>query len=180
MHYANKDLSRFEDDSAYDPEEYYNVDPRQVLERSYGAVLEDIDKENLVGSTTACLAVLREDELRIANLGDCAVLVIRGPEIVLRTPEQQHSFNFPFQLGTGSKDSPKDAMIFTLKVKEGDVVVVASDGLFDNLFDDEILDITVAMTEGGTRGALHLNPQKLADMLAMRCREGGVKTVWFA
>jgi serine/threonine protein phosphatase PrpC len=57
---------------------------------------------------------------------------------------------------------------------------VASDGLFDNLFDDEILDITVGMTEGGTRRALQVDPQKLADMLAMRCREGGFELVAFA
>ncbi|KAI9018297.1 phosphatase 2C-like domain-containing protein [Hyaloraphidium curvatum] len=170
MHYSNKDLSRFEDDSSYDPEEYYAVDPRVVLERSYAAVLDDIDKENLVGSTTACLVILRDDELRIANLGDCGVLVIRGAEIIFRTAEQQHSFNFPFQLGTGSKDSPGDAETFTVKVKEGDVVIVASDGLFDNLFDDEILDIAVAMTEP-PRGAAGLDPQKFADTLAVRCRE---------
>lgn len=128
--------------------------------------------QNLVGSTTACLAVLRDDELRIANLGDCGVLVVRGQGIIFRTAEQQHSFNFPFQLGTGSKDSPSDAETFTVKVKEGDIVIVASDGLFDNLFDDEILEIAVSMTETA-RGSLALDPQKLADTLALRCREGG-------
>lgn len=117
------------------------------------------------------MVVLREDDLRIANIGDCGVIAIRGSDVIFRTSEQQHSFNFPFQLGTGSKDQPADAMSFHVKVKEGDIVIVASDGLFDNLFDDEILDITVSLTEAA-RGPLHLDPQKLADMLSIRCREG--------
>eukprot|EP01086_Lenisia_limosa_P004095 TRINITY_DN19046_c0_g1_i1.p2 TRINITY_DN19046_c0_g1~~TRINITY_DN19046_c0_g1_i1.p2 ORF type:complete len:110 (+),score=25.69 TRINITY_DN19046_c0_g1_i1:753-1082(+) len=32
-------------------------------------------------------------------------------------------------------------MRYTLGVKEGDVIILATDGLFDNLFDDEIVDI---------------------------------------
>jgi len=120
---------------------------------------------------------LCDDELRIANLGDGGVVVVRGDEIIFRSEEQQHSFNFPFQLGTGSKDSPADADSFTVKVEEGDIVVVASDGLFDNVFDDEIVSIASDITTGKKPNMI--DPQLIADHLALRCREGTL-IAWFA
>lgn len=46
----------------------------------------------------------------------------------------QHAFNFPLQLGTHSRDEPmKDAKRYDVGVGKGDVVVVGSDGLMDNL-----------------------------------------------
>lgn len=92
--------------------------------------------------------MLRDDELRIANLGDCGVSVIRRNEFVFRTEEQQHSFNYPFQLGTGSSDSPSDAQMFTVKIMDGDIVVMGSDGIFDNLFDEDILEEVVRCVTG--------------------------------
>ncbi|KAF9357766.1 hypothetical protein BGX26_003117 [Mortierella sp. AD094] len=143
MHYAFLELEKYdniEEDAFYD---YFNVDPVQILEKSYEQSAVDAKKEGLIGSSTACLAILRDDELRIANLGDCGVSVIRRNEFVFRTEEQQHSFNYPYQLGTGSTDSPKDALIFTVKVESGDIVVMGTDGIFDNLFDEDILEEVV-------------------------------------
>ncbi|TPX42256.1 hypothetical protein CcCBS67573_g10524 [Chytriomyces confervae] len=63
--------------------------------------------------------------------------------------EQQHSFNFPYQLGSDSKDTPeKDAGSWAVKVREGDVVLIGSDGIFDNLFDEDILDIVNSVVMG--------------------------------
>lgn len=39
--------------------------------------------------------------LHAANLGDSGFMVIRGDSIVFKSRTQQHSFNFPFQLGRG-------------------------------------------------------------------------------
>jgi len=104
--------------------------------------------QGLIGSSTACLAILRDDELRIANLGDCGVSIIRRNEFIFRTEEQQHSFNYPYQLGTGSTDSPTDAQVFTVKVESGDIIVMGTDGIFDNLFDEDILEEVVRCVNG--------------------------------
>lgn len=43
-------------------------------------------------------------------------------------------FNFPIQLGTNSRDEPmKDAELSRYHVKRGDIVVMCTDGLVDNL-----------------------------------------------
>lgn len=91
------------------------------------------------------------------------------PEIVLATTPMQHSFNTPFQvckpLTSASKaallqasspenfkqltrtlccrklinDHVKEADVYKTRVKPGDLLVLGSDGLWDNLFEQEIL-----------------------------------------
>ncbi|KAF9413301.1 hypothetical protein BGZ94_000777 [Podila epigama] len=143
MHYAFLELEKYdniEEDAFYD---YFNVNPVQILQKSYEQSARDAKREGLIGSSTACLAILRDNELRIANLGDCGVSIIRRNEFIFRTEEQQHSFNYPYQLGTGSTDSPTDAQVFTVKVESGDIIVMGTDGIFDNLFDEDILEEVV-------------------------------------
>ncbi|KAG0351906.1 hypothetical protein BG005_008599 [Podila minutissima] len=148
MHYAFLELEKYdniEEDAFYD---YFNVNPVQILQKSYEQSARDAKREGLIGSSTACLAILRDDELRIANLGDCGVSIIRRNEFIFRTEEQQHSFNYPYQLGTGSTDSPTDAQVFTVKVESGDIIVMGTDGIFDNLFDEDILEEVVRCVDG--------------------------------
>ncbi|KAH9939727.1 phosphatase 2C-like domain-containing protein [Epithele typhae] len=78
--------------------------------------------------------------IRIAHLGDCMGMLIRGEEIAWRTEEMWWNFNTPVQLGPASSTRPHDARIFTVPVEEDDILILASDGLSDNLWDAEILD----------------------------------------
>lgn len=126
-------------------------------------------------------------------MGDCGILVIRHNDYIFRSEEQQHSFNFPYQLGTSSPDRPKDAQVsnpcmgdqlanilqsFTVAVEKGDIVIMGSDGLFDNLFDKEILSIvkshvaSYTIPGSGNRPpkVLSIEPQKISDALAERAK----------
>ena len=61
-----------------------------------------------------------------------------------RIEEQQHYFNNPFQLGTlggGEVNTPADALRLSLPLSRGDLVLLATDGLFDTLFEQDIEDI---------------------------------------
>ena len=60
------------------------------------------------GSSTACLAVVdrASGQLTVANLGDSGFAVVRGGQSVLESSDQQHAFNFPFQL---CKMGPEDS-----------------------------------------------------------------------
>jgi hypothetical protein len=74
-------------------------------------------------------------------VGDCLIGIIRRNELVYRSSEQQHRFNYPFQLGPQSLTTPvKDAFRIDLPVQEGDVIVLATDGLGDNLWDEDMLE----------------------------------------
>lgn len=58
---------------------------------------------------------------------------------------QQHTFNMPYQLSHPSfienPDSATCAGLATLEVYAGDIIIVATDGMFDNLFDTEVLQL---------------------------------------
>nr|KAJ3418987.1 hypothetical protein HK105_007554 [Polyrhizophydium stewartii] len=171
MHYAHSEFEKYDDLTIidYTVDDYATVSPKDVLARAYQRVNEDAAREKLLGSTTALIVVLRDNELRVANLGDCGIMVVRGHEAIFRNEEQQHSFNFPYQLGTISKDSPADAQLFTIKVQEGDIVVLGTDGLFDNVFDEEIVDIIGVHTHA-SKPELS-DPQRMTDALLFRARE---------
>ncbi|SAM01007.1 hypothetical protein [Absidia glauca] len=168
MHHAYLELERYDDKNDPYFDHYEDVDPVQILQKSYEASLLAAEKEGIVGSCTACLAVLRHDELRIANLGDCGISVIRQNNYIFRSEEQQHAFNFPYQLGTGSPDQPKDAQVFNVKVEKDDIIIMGSDGLYDNLFDKEILAIIEAQLD--SKKVHPLEPQQLSDALARRAK----------
>lgn len=174
--------------------EWFICNPVDMLQTAWERCVRASKREGILGSSTALTAILRGDELRIANMGDCVLFLIRDGELIFRSAEQQHSFNYPLQLGmmdatvesvTLSRalcmhrsgmipagahdidlpdvndsmsdyintydripsqddlqyDTPQhDAGHWELKVQPGDLVLIASDGLFDNLFDDEIMD----------------------------------------
>ena len=52
-------------------------------------------------------------------------------------------FNTPLQLGPASSTPPGAAQVITLPVRADDILVLASDGLSDNLWDEEVLDEVV-------------------------------------
>lgn len=183
-------------DAAANPEDpvvrWNNADPVEILQTAWERCVRASKREGIMGSSTALIAMLRGNELRIANLGDCVVMLIRKNEMIFRSAEQQHSFNFPLQLGMMDAtvesvslasalcqhrdgnipdgalddeladvnerlnsvihsfdgqsdktewDSPEaDAGHWALHVQDGDLVILATDGLLDNLFDEDILE----------------------------------------
>lgn len=52
------------------------------------------------GSSTACIVCLNGAQLHAANLGDSGFMVLRDGKLIFESPSQQHSFNFPFQVGS--------------------------------------------------------------------------------
>lgn len=79
-----------------------------------------------------------ENLLDVAYVGDCGLIVIRDGKIVYETEAQQHDVDFPFQLGHGSADTPKDGVRVFIPVRRGDVVIMGSDGIFDNVYSRDI------------------------------------------
>lgn len=102
------------------------------------------------GSSTACVLILNRANSTVytANIGDSGFIVVRKGEIVHRSEEQQHYFNTPFQLslpppGHGDNvlsDSPESADSLSFPVLNGDVILVATDGVFDNVPTNLLLD----------------------------------------
>ncbi|CDF41163.1 unnamed protein product [Chondrus crispus] len=94
-----------------------------------------------IGSSTACVAALSGTQLHGVSVGDTSLGVIRDGQFIFMTNPLQHSFNFPYQLGTNSDDRVEDGQMFQFQISPEDVVICASDGLWDNVYPDQILSI---------------------------------------
>ncbi|KAG1726341.1 uncharacterized protein EDB91DRAFT_1166358 [Suillus paluster] len=81
--------------------------------------------------------------LKIAHLGDCMGMLVRDENVIWRSKEMWRAFNTPVQLGPASSARPRDAQILSLPVQADDILILASDGLSDNLWDHEVLDEVV-------------------------------------
>lgn len=91
---------------------------------------------------TVCCRMLDSTHLEVVNLGDSGLRIIRDGKIVFATESLQHGFNMPFQLGSKEfipyTDVPASALRDVVEVEAGDVVFMASDGFFDNVWDSEL------------------------------------------
>ncbi|KAF8041076.1 hypothetical protein BT93_B3101 [Corymbia citriodora subsp. variegata] len=112
------------------------------------------DRTSVKGSATACLLTLADNgRLRVVNVGDSGFVRIRKGEGVYRSPTQEYGFNCPYQLGrwTGMDrySTPSSAQSYEVEVREGDIIVAGTDGLFDNLFVEQIKEAAEAGIRGG-------------------------------
>jgi protein phosphatase PTC7 len=125
------------------------------MQRGY----EDICRDETVkaGGSTACVAIAKgQGSLEVANLGDSGFVQLRLNAIHAASEPQTHAFNTPYQLsivpekvlaqaaafgGQQLCDFPKDANVSQHDLRHGDVLVFASDGVWDNLSSGDILKI---------------------------------------
>jgi len=70
------------------------MSPREIL-------IDAASRTVIRGSSTCCIAII-SDTLKFANIGDSGFLLLRNIndklEVILKSLEQCHSFNFPFQV----------------------------------------------------------------------------------
>eukprot|EP00916_Digyalum_oweni_P019702 GHVL01032879.1.p2 GENE.GHVL01032879.1~~GHVL01032879.1.p2 ORF type:complete len:115 (-),score=40.56 GHVL01032879.1:41-385(-) len=72
--------------------------------------------------------------------------------------------------GTGSRDLPEHADVTTVKTQDGDWILLASDGVWDNMFSRSIISF------------LRGTPEEAAKFIAQKSRENAtnelIKTPW--
>lgn len=117
-------------------DEEVNYSPRNLIRKAHAAT-------STIGSATVAVAMLeRNGTLKIANVGDCGVKVIRKSRVTFSTSPQEHYFDCPYQLSSETVGQTfLDATVTSIELMEEDTVVMGSDGLFDNLFDQEIISV---------------------------------------
>jgi len=81
--------------------------------------------------------------------------------VKFRTPQLEHEFGCPYQLGHHRyANSPCDADLAALPVAAGDVIVMGSDGLLDNMSELEVV------TEVSKQVAAGAKPAAMAQAVA--------------
>jgi len=95
------------------------------------------------GSTTALVAHLSDSKiLNISQVGDSNAVVIRDGKIKFQTESGTHSRNVPFSMGLSSKDNFNKVLTdYQFFCKSGDIIILGTDGLWDNLYPVQVLDV---------------------------------------
>lgn len=133
-----------------------SLHPKDLLQVAYDEVTEDDSIEG--GGSTACLAVAEPDgTVEVANLGDSGFMHLGLNAVRHFTQPQTHAFNTPYQLSktphrmlvqmavfggpSTLSDLPKESSVTHHSVRHGDVLVFATDGVWDNLSPQDALGI---------------------------------------
>ncbi|KAL0011766.1 hypothetical protein SO802_006874 [Lithocarpus litseifolius] len=139
------------------------VDLRQALE-------EGFLNTKAMGSSTACIVTFKDYYLRAINVGNSGFMIFRNSKCVYKSLIQQRGFkliqqrgfNYPYQLGNCMTcDKPCSAIVTTVeRLLPGDIIVLSTGGLLDNMFTTEIEDI---ISKGTLEG---VNTEQLASTIA--------------
>ena len=135
-----------------------------------------------------CAGSWERGKLQVAQLGDSGVRLIRNGHIVYTTRTLQHEWNMPYQLGNAKllpgTDTPAAAVVETQEVLSGDVIVMASDGFFDNVWDDDLCSLVQQFSaqphrsgQWGPHGAEAL-ATALVKYAGDRSRDQAYKSPW--
>ncbi|KAK7737428.1 Protein phosphatase 2C 7 [Cytospora paraplurivora] len=135
---------------------------KSLMQTGYEAICEDPSVP--AGGSTAIVGLLDPSgTLEVANLGDSGYIHLRLNAVYGASEPQTHAFNTPFQLsvippwvlrrmkafgGSQLADMPSDADESRHGLRHGDVLVFASDGVWDNLFNQDILRIVSSAMQG--------------------------------
>ncbi len=107
-------------------------------------IIKSVKENKQLGSSTVAVLYLDKSRniLYSGYLGDSCYLIARPKsigqfELIFKADEQTHGFNIPFQVGKDG-DNPNYAIMHQHKIEMYDLIVLATDGLWDNL---EVVDI---------------------------------------
>ena len=135
----------------------------------------------LGGSSTLLIGQLDAEShlLHMLNLGDSGAMLFRPstrrfqagtfrwPRCVLRTCDQTHYFNCPYQAATSQfKQAFQQADEVSALARDGDIIVAATDGVLDNLFEAQI-QMAVAQRVGELCASDPSTAQAAVDDLAL-------------
>lgn len=139
------------------------IKPSQVL-------IQSAAQARSPGSSTVLVANFDGQFLHAANIGDSGFIVIRNGTVFKRSTPTVYGFNFPLQIASGD-DPSKLIQDYAISLDEGDVIVTATDGLFDNLYEQDVATTVYKSLQGS------LAPTEIAKLLASRAQAVGKMAV---
>lgn len=133
----------------YAHENYNNNQlPQELLEIAYNKVKNDEEIEG--GGTTCCIITLdyinNKPIIRSSNVGDSGYIIIRNGKIIVQSLITRTLHGSPHQLsiiprshqGLGIVNTAiKDSVIEFHYIQKGDIIILATDGLWDNVYDKD-------------------------------------------
>mmetsp|Transcript_91883 Transcript_91883/g.230956 ORF Transcript_91883/g.230956 Transcript_91883/m.230956 type:complete len:499 (+) Transcript_91883:94-1590(+) len=137
---------------------------RLPCDRTADAVATAEATTTTYGASTITVLALNGSDLGVTNLGDSGFMLLRakpwGMDLIERSREQEHSWNCPYQLSSlpealakkaGGRrfDTAEDCEHYRCTVELGDLILLFTDGLTDNLHWYEMVRIVDQLVLAG-------------------------------
>ena len=161
------------------------ADEPHALQKAMAAAASGFASNPIGGSSTLLLGSFDGSSgiFRLLNLGDSGALLFRParrkfqagtftwPRVVMRSFDQTHYFNCPYQVAADDFDgAANEADELQTTARVGDIVVAATDGVLDNVFESRI-QVHVAQLVGDLLSKDPLAAQAATDKLAKSIAE---------
>ncbi|KAL4465024.1 hypothetical protein ABPG72_010468 [Tetrahymena utriculariae] len=134
----SKELVKHIEENFKNKQSEYLLNPQQLIIDSHG-------QTKATGSTTCCILTIDEQKpiVYTSYIGDSGYAIFRKQKKSINpifvSEEQTKSFNFPYQIGSEG-DSPTKAWTFDHQIEHNDIIVCGTDGVFDNIDENQILN----------------------------------------
>lgn len=198
----SRSLMRHTGEIAKSSEERLQSDPespKTILIDAFKGLVDEFQsgQGKPFGASTACIVMINrlDGRLKFGNLGDSGFMILKPVKsksgeddvkykIKFRSQSQQHGFNTPYQLTlappdgrvgdsthlTATDSSIKPPLKYVAKV--GDVVLLMTDGVLDNIFDKELVEIVAASIKlHSQKHSMEEIPDLVAQDIALKARE---------
>jgi len=174
---------------------------QKLLQNGYDAVVADVVRHVLLLAGTT--AILRLQSMSLLNhhtlepavsdesssLGDSGFIQLRSNAVHHYSDPQTHAFNTPYQLsiippkvlarakifgGSPLSDYPRDASVTRHQLRHGDVLVFATDGVWDNLSSSDVLQIVSRHMTGFQVWTVGPKGTEVSDSIRNLTLRGGI------
>lgn len=163
--------------------EYYSTRPQQLM-------ADSVRNNHNEGSSTMTIVTMdKNGRVHSANLGDSGYKWLRRHpngqfQVLFESPEQQHSFNFPYQLASPTSkhtkgDSASSSQVRYHDPQDNDFFLLGTDGIFDNIYLKEILNILNRYGQYDRNGEM-TNKDYVARVLAQTGINYGKNQTYFS
>lgn len=97
------------------------------------------------GSSAACVVTLDGSILRGTSIGDAGFIVLRGRHAIFKSGDLDHGMHLHLRIERGVDESlvdPTEVGEWTrICLEAGDILVMGTDGLWDNLYPSEVMEV---------------------------------------
>lgn len=150
--------------------------PKAVLETAFDRLVTDlrakVDEKLSRGGASTAVSVFIEKatgKLKCTNIGDSCFMVFSKNNAgkwksIFKSEIENYKFDFPFEFSVPPSGEIEEYLIkfvdYELQLFKGDIVLVMSDGVSDNIFEEEIAEVitkTLSESNENSAGALAEN-----------------------
>lgn len=97
-----------------------------------------VRNNNLKGSSTICAAHIVDNHIKVLNVGDSGLMIMRDKRTIFFSEQKVHELNYPHQVSFTKRKDLKQAQLEEMKLQRNDILIFGTDGFWDNISESRV------------------------------------------